>query len=62
MCSLLDELTERARAATPIRDPRWQTVMLSPDAVVFHTPEQLRAFVEAEIRRAFIHNQVPVKR
>lgn len=59
MPNLLDDFTARARASAPARDTQWTLVHLSPEAVVFHTSEQLRAFVRAEVLRAFEIGQVP---
>ena len=59
MPNLLDDVEQRARAAVPARDTTWAQAYLSPDAIVFHTPEQLRLFVRAEILRAYELSQVP---
>jgi hypothetical protein len=56
---LLDGLEGRARASTWPRCGGWHTMSISPHAVVFHTPEQLHAFVIAEVRRAFTLGQIP---
>jgi hypothetical protein len=56
---LLQDIEARARAATWPRCDEWTIISLSPSAIVFHTPEQLLAFVQEEVRRAFTQNQIP---
>ena len=57
--TLLAQLTERARAAAPARRAEWTTVQVSPEAIIFHTPEQLYEFVRAEILRSYELGQIP---
>jgi hypothetical protein len=42
-----------------MRRTKWTQVFVAPEAVIFHTPEQLQRFVTEEIRRAFVLNQIP---
>jgi len=60
--TLLEGIEERARKAAPPRNPAWGTIMVSPEAVVFHTPEQLREFVRAEIMRSHTLGHIPATR